>query len=30
MVKPVLWLVNSDFTPKWVEGMKPEAVRRGM
>jgi Zn-dependent M28 family amino/carboxypeptidase len=30
MVKPVLWLVNSDFTPKWVEGMKPEAPKRGM
>jgi hypothetical protein len=30
MVKPVRWLVNSNFTPKWVEGMKPEAPRRGM
>jgi hypothetical protein len=23
MVGPVIWLVNSDFTPKWVEGKKP-------
>jgi hypothetical protein len=30
MVKPVRWLVNSDFTPKWIEGMKPEAVKRRM
>jgi hypothetical protein len=30
MVKPVLWLVNSNFTPRWVEGMKPEAPKRGM
>lgn len=23
MMKPVLWLVNSDFKPQWVEGKKP-------
>jgi aminopeptidase-like protein len=23
MLKPVLWLVNSDFVPKWKEGGKP-------
>ena len=23
MVAPVQWLVNSDFKPRWVEGMKP-------
>lgn len=23
MVRPVLWLVNSNFTPAWVEGKKP-------
>ena len=23
MVEPVIWLVNSDFKPVWLEGMKP-------
>jgi Zn-dependent M28 family amino/carboxypeptidase len=23
MIKPVQWLVNSNFTPAWVEGQKP-------
>lgn len=23
MLKPIRWLVNSDFTPQWVEGKKP-------
>jgi len=23
MVEPVIWLVNSDFTPQWLEGKKP-------
>ncbi|MGH7599534.1 MAG: M20/M25/M40 family metallo-hydrolase [bacterium] len=23
MIKPVQWLINSNFTPKWVEGLKP-------
>jgi hypothetical protein len=23
MVEPVIWLVNSDFTPQWSEGKKP-------
>ncbi len=23
MIKPVQWLINSDFTPAWVEGKKP-------
>ncbi|KXK02929.1 MAG: putative aminopeptidase [Acidobacteria bacterium OLB17] len=23
MVEPIRWLVNSDFVPKWNEGMKP-------
>jgi Zn-dependent M28 family amino/carboxypeptidase len=23
MIKPVLWLINSNFTPAWVEGKKP-------
>jgi hypothetical protein len=23
MIKPVQWLVNSSFTPAWVEGKKP-------
>jgi len=24
MVKPVIWLVNTDFKPAWYEGMRPE------
>jgi hypothetical protein len=23
MIDPVIWLINSDFVPKWNEGMKP-------